>query len=323
MIVNVVLFILGLTALYFGASWLVSGASGIASRYGIPHLVIGLTIVAFGTSFPELLVSITAAIKGMSDIAIGNVIGSNILNIALILGLSAIITPLRIQLRSTIAESPIMIGSAVLLLVLSLDNVINRIDGAVLFSGMIAFTVFSYWFEKMESARISRTNEEQFKKYSRTKKANIILVSLMLAGLVGLAIGAQLLVGASVAIARDLGLSEKFIALSIVALGTSLPELGTSLIAAIRREIEISVGNIIGSNIFNILGILGLSSMINPIPIANGLIDSGFIWDYGLMIALSIFLWFCMKTGMKVTRAEGILFLFIFTAYIGWLLYVR
>lgn len=323
MIVNVVLFILGLIALYFGASWLVSGASGIASRYGIPPLVIGLTIVAFGTSFPELLVSVTAAIKGMSDIAIGNVIGSNILNIALILGLSAIITPLRIQLRSIIAESPIMIGSAVLLLVLSLDNVINRIDGALLFTGLIAFVLFSYRFEKYESDRIPDTEKDKYIKSVKTGKSIGIMISLIVVGLVGLTVGAQILVGASVVIAKYFGLSEKFIGLTIVAFGTSLPELATSLIAAIRKEIGISVGNIIGSNIFNILAILGLSSMINPIPIAKGLIDSGFIWDYGLMIALSIFLWFCMKTGMKVTRAEGILFLIIFTAYIGWLLYVR
>ncbi len=323
MIVNVVLFVLGLTALYFGASWLVSGASGIASRYGIPPLVIGLTIVAFGTSFPELLVSVTAAIKGMSDIAIGNVIGSNILNIALILGLSAIITPLRIQLRSIIAESPIMIGSAVLLLILSLDNVINRIDGALLFTGLIAFVLFSYRFEKYESDRIPGTEKDKYIKSVKTDKSIVILISLIVVGLVGLTVGAQILVGASVIIAKYFGLSEKFIGLTIVAFGTSLPELATSFIAAIRKEVGISVGNIIGSNIFNILAILGLSSMINPIPIANGLIDSGFIWDYGLMIALSIFLWFCMKTGMKVTRAEGILFLFIFTAYIGWLLYVR
>ncbi len=323
MIVNVVLFVLGLTALYFGASWLVSGASGIASLYGIPPLVIGLTIVAFGTSFPELLVSVTAAIKGMSDIAIGNVIGSNILNIALILGLSAIITPLRIQLRSIIAESPIMIGSAVLLLILSLDNVINRIDGALLFTGLIAFVLFSYRFEKYESDRIPGTEKDKYIKSVKTDKSIVILISLIVVGLVGLTVGAQILVGASVIIAKYFGLSEKFIGLTIVAFGTSLPELATSFIAAIRKEVGISVGNIIGSNIFNILAILGLSSMINPIPIANGLIDSGFIWDYGLMIALSIFLWFCMKTGMKVTRAEGILFLFIFTAYIGWLLYVR
>lgn len=323
MIVNVVLFILGLIALYFGASWLVSGASGIASRYGIPPLVIGLTIVAFGTSFPELLVSVIAAIKGMSDIAIGNVIGSNILNIALILGLSAIITPLRIQLRSIIAESPIMIGSAVLLLVLSLDNVINRIDGALLFTGLIAFVLFSYRFEKYESDRIPDTEKDKYIKSVKTGKSIGIMISLIVVGLVGLTVGAQILVGASVVIAKYFGLSEKFIGLTIVAFGTSLPELATSLIAAIRKEIGISVGNIIGSNIFNILAILGLSSMINPIPIAKGLIDSGFIWDYGLMIALSIFLWFCMKTGMKVTRAEGILFLIIFTAYIGWLLYVR
>jgi len=323
MIVNVVLFILGLTALYFGASWLVSGASGIASRYGIPPLVIGLTIVAFGTSFPELLVSITAAIKGMSDLAIGNVVGSNILNIALILGLSAIITPLRIQLRSIIAESPIMIGSAVLLLVLSLDNVITRIDGAVLFSGLIAFVLFSYRFEKYESDRIPGTEKDKYIKSVKTDKSTGILIGLIVVGLVGLTAGAQILVEASVVIAKYFGLSEKFIGLTIIALGTSLPELSTSLIAAIRREIEISVGNIIGSNIFNILAILGLSSMINPIPIAKGLIGSGYIWDYGLMIALSIFLWFCMKTGMKVTRAEGFLFLIIFTIYIGWLLYIR
>lgn len=323
MIVNVVLFILGLIALYFGASWLVSGASGIASRYGIPPLVIGLTIVAFGTSFPELLVSVTAAIKGMSDIAIGNVIGSNILNIALILGLSAIITPLRIQLRSIIAESPIMIGSAVLLLVLSLDNVINRIDGALLFTGLIAFVLFSYRFEKYESDRIPDTEKDKYIKSVKIGKSIVIMISLIVVGLVGLTVGAQILVGASVVIAKYFGLSEKFIGLTIVAFGTSLPELATSLIAAIRKEIGISVGNIIGSNIFNILAILGLSSMINPIPIAKGLIDSGFIWDYGLMIALSIFLWFCMITGLKVTRAEGILFLIIFTAYIVWLLYVR
>jgi cation:H+ antiporter len=323
MTAQVLLFIGGLTALYFGATWLVTGASEIASRFRIPSLVIGLTIVAFGTSFPELVVSVTAAVKGVSDIALGNIIGSNILNISLILGLSAIITPLRIQLRSIIAESPIMVGSAILLLALSTDNTINRIDGALLFSGMIAFTIFIYRFEKRESHRLSVSIKGQSETSSQPEKSINTLVLFILVGLVSLTIGAQFLVGASVSMAQALGLSEKFIGLTIVALGTSLPEFSTSIIAAMRKEVGISVGNIIGSNIFNIFAILGLSSLINPIPINDGLVQSGYIWDFGLMIALSIFLWICMKTGMKITRVEGVVFLIIFIAYIGWLTYLR
>jgi cation:H+ antiporter len=321
MIVQFLLFIAGLAALYFGADRLVTGAAGIATRIGIPALVVGLTVVAFGTSTPELVVTITAAAKDKGDIALGNIIGSNIFNIALILGFAAVIRPLHIHLRSITSEIPIMIITALLMLILSIDSVINRIDGLLLFAGIVLFVFFSYRSERPESSLISEKEVLEFTKPAPKKTSALFLTFSIVIGLAGLTLGAELLVRSSVAFAVFFGLSEKFIGLTIVAFGTSLPELATSVIAAIRAETDISVGNIIGSNIFNILAIVGLASLVQPISLGGGLLASGYIWDYLLMILLSCLLWIFMKTGMKITRIEGICLVLVFFAYITWLIY--
>jgi cation:H+ antiporter len=321
MIVHILLFIAGLAALYFGADRLVSGAAGIATRFGIPALVVGLTVVAFGTSTPELVVSITATVKGKGDIALGNIIGSNIFNIALILGLAAVIRPLHIHLRSITSEIPIMILAALLMLILSIDNLINRLDGLLFLAGIVAFVFFSYRNERRESSLISEKEVREFTKTASKNTSALFLTVSIVLGLTGLTLGAELLVRSSVAFAVFFGFSEKFIGLTIVAFGTSLPEFATSIIAAIRAEADISVGNIIGSNIFNILAILGLASLVQPISLGGGLVASGYIWDYLLMILLSCLLWLFMKTGMKITRIEGVCLIIVFFAYITWLMY--
>jgi len=317
--VNLFIFFAGLFLLYIGADRLVAGAVGIASRYKVPSLVIGLTVVAFGTSTPEFVVSITAAFQQINDIALGNVIGSNIVNIALIIGLAAIIKPLQIHLRSIIAETPIMIGSMILLLILSMNQSISRVDGAILITALLLFLVFSYRTERTESQQVSKQGQKEFIQVKLSSTGRSIVFVII--GIIALTIGAHFLVNSSITIAERIGLSEKFIGLTIVAIGTSLPELATSVMAAFRGESDISVGNIIGSNIFNVLGILGVTSVLHPIAIEGGLTASGYLWDYALVIILSISVWMLMITGRTITRGEGIGLVILYITYLFWLYY--
>ena len=263
MLLQIILFIAGLTGLYFGAEWLVKGASRFASSFNIKPVVIGLTIVAFGTSTPELVTSVIASIKHSSDIAMGNVIGSNIANIGLILGLSAIVQPLKIDMKLIYREMPIVVGISMLLYFMGWNGTLSRREGGILLIGILAYTCYVYRVALKESKTIELEYEEFIGVKDNVAK-DIFLIIIGIGVLVG---GAYLLVHSAVYFARVMGISELVIGLTVIAVGTSIPELATSLVAAIRKESDISVGNVLGSNIFNILAVLGIAAIIQPLQV--------------------------------------------------------
>ena len=270
------LFVVGLLGLFFGGEYLVRGASSIARRFGISPLVIGLTIVGFGTSAPEMLVSVNAALAGQPAIAIGNVLGSNIANILLILGVSAVIAPLIIPARRLARDLAFMLVATGMIWVMLLDGMVSRIEGGVLLAGLAVFLFMAF-------SSGSVPQEDDPLETSVTKAA-----LMTVGGLVLLVIGAHFLVESASTIARTFGISEAVIGLTIVAVGTSLPELATSVIAAYRRQTEIAVGNIVGSNIFNLFGILGVTAMIAPIPAEARFAMIDMPWVAATAVGLSV-----------------------------------
>lgn len=312
MLIPIILVIAGFVSLIFGANWLVDGASALAKKYKVSDLVIGLTIVAFGTSAPELVVNSIASVKGYSDIVLGNIIGSNNFNLFFILGLSALILPIKVQSSTAWKEIPISLFVSVLLLFLLNDFVFtgttysSRIDGFIM---LALFCLFLYYvFNQMKNDNQTVTAENQ--------KSALKIWGLIIVGLGGLILGGQLVVVNSVEIANTLGVSEKIIGLTIVAAGTSLPELVTSIVAATKKNSDIAIGNVIGSNIFNILLIFSISSIIKPIEY-----NPKFNLDLLILIGGTIFLFTSMLTGQKkkLDRWEaGILFAFyiVYTVYL-------
>jgi len=310
--------LVGFVLLYFGAEWLVRGSSSLARSLGITPIVIGLTVVAFGTSTPELVVSLISSIQGKSMIAVGNVIGSNICNIALVLGLSAVFNPIRSDPVVVRRDIPIMLAISAYLFVLTMNSTLGRIEGATLFCGIILYTVMNYSLAKKEpvgAAEIESELEEIGFIVSRPKQ--ILLISAGIAGVVG---GAQIVVDNAVIIMQILGVSEKFIGLTIVAFGTSLPELATSVVAALRGEMDISIGNLVGSNVFNIMSVLGIASLVQPIPIPGGFFESGLWIDYLVMMFTSFLPWLMMRKNSTVTRKDGFILLFCYFGYLGYLI---
>ena len=299
-LIQILLLALGFTMLIKGADWFVDGASGIATKFGIPQLVIGLTIVAMGTSAPEAAVSISAAIGGSADITIGNIVGSNILNIFIILGISAVITTLAVASSTIKYETPFMILVTVLLLVLGLDGTIGLIDGIILIIAFIAYLTYLFIMAK--------NNKEEQPEAKQMAIWKAILLTII--GLALIILGSNVTVDAATAIAKAFGVSERFIGLTIVALGTSLPELFTSVSAARKHNADIAIGNIVGSNIFNILFVVGISSIIIPVPFA-----SNFIFDTIVaIVAAALLLVCCLKT-KSLKRWAGILMLICYAAY--------
>lgn len=305
LLISGLLVAVGLAMLYFGAEWLVRGSVSIAQKFKISQLVIGLTIVAFGTSTPELSVSISSAINGVSDVALGNVVGSNIANIGLILGISAIITPIAVARQTIRKEVPIMIGVSVLLLAVSLDAQISMIEGVLLAIGVVAFTVFSYKSAKKDEKMAEAV--DGVVSVQTTTYRSAILIGI---GLVLLTIGSFVTVDNAVLIAQNIGISERVIGLTLVAVGTSLPELITSVVAARKGHADLSVGNIVGSNIFNILAIIGISASIAGITVSDSM------WsDYYIMIIFALVLLPIMRTGFRISKLEG------FALLAGYLIY--
>jgi len=312
MIISLLLVIAGFISLIFGANWLIDGASALGRKYNMSDLMIGLTIVAFGTSVPELVVNIIASIKGHSDIVLGNIIGSNNFNLFIILGLSGLILPIKVQTSTAWKEIPISLFASVLLLFMLNDFIFNcstyssRIDGLIM---LLLFCLFLYYvFNKIKNATQTVKTENQ--------KYGIKIWGLIIIGLVGLILGGQFVVVNIVSIANTLGVSEKIIGLTIVAAGTSLPELVTSIVAATKKNGNIAIGNVIGSNIFNILFILSISTLIKPIEY-----NAKFNLDLYILIGGTIFLFTSMLIGVrkKLDRWEaGVLFGFyiIYTAYL-------
>lgn len=301
MLVQVVLLAVGFVLLVKGANWFVEGASDIAAKLKIPQLIIGLTIVAMGTSAPEAAVSISAALKGSADITIGNIVGSNILNILIILGLSSLIAPLAVERGTTRREMPFLVVTSLLLLAQGWDGTISLLDGVV----MIAFFAV-YLGYLLVKAR--RQPEQQPETAGQRSLWKILLLTAV--GLTAIILGSSVAVDAACAIARLMGMSERFIGLTIVALGTSLPELFTSVTAARRGNVGIAVGNIVGSNIFNILFVVGLSAVVVPVPFA-----AVFRFD-GIIAAASavLLLVFCAGAG-KLKRWHGAVMLAGYAAY--------
>jgi cation:H+ antiporter len=275
-------------------------------------------VVAIGTSAPELMVSVVSAFKDKSMIAVGNVIGSNICNIGLVLSLAAILGPISCHPAVVRREIPIMLGVSLYLLVISLNSVIGRIEGATLLAAAVLYVLSSYWAAKRESRRVF-DHAIGAAKAAKSGGSRTLQVLRIAAGVAGVVAGADLLVDSAVSIMTVLGVSEKFIGLTVVAFGTSLPELATSLVAAVKKEMDISVGNLIGSNVFNIISVLGAASMVRPLQIEGGFFRGGLYIDYLVMMVISVLPWFMMRNTSRLSRANGALLFLCYTGYIGYL----
>ena len=312
MVIQILLLVLGFALLVKGADWFVDGSSGIAAKFGIPQLVIGLTIVAMGTSAPEAAVSITAAFAGNAEITIGNIVGSNVLNILLILGITALVYPVSVQKSTQIIDIPVVLLATALLFVLGFDGNISRIDGVIMLFVFALYLFYLFWDAKRPKQieinpekTVSEENEQQIKDLPLTKA---ILITVL--GLILIVAGSKFVVDSATLIATELGLSQRFIGLTIVALGTSLPELFTSVTAALKKNSDIAVGNIVGSNIFNILFIVGLSGLIIPVPFA-----SAFRFDTIASGIAAILLLICSLPKKRLSRVAGIFFLLCYALY--------
>lgn len=292
----------GFVMLIKGADWFVDGASGIAAKFGIPQLVIGLTIVAMGTSAPEAAVSISAAFNGSADITIGNIVGSNILNVFIILGISSVITTLVVAKSTIKYEIPFMTAITLLLLLLGLDEKIGLIDGIILLAAFALYMLYLF--------RIAKNNKEEQDAESENKMGIAKAIIFTIIGLALIVLGSNVTVDAATKIAEAFGVSERFIGLTIVALGTSLPELFTSVSAARKGNADIAIGNIVGSNIFNILFVVGISSVIIPVPFVNN-----FIFDTIVAIIAAVMLLVCCLKTKTLKRWAGILMLISYAVY--------
>ena len=316
-----VLFVLGGTLLVAGAELLVRGASRLAMAAGISPLVVGLTVVAFGTSSPELAVTVGAAVSGKADVALGNVVGSNIFNVLFILGASALITPLIVSQQLVRLDVPVMIATSLLVMLLALDGRVGRLDGLLLFCGIIAYTFFLIRLSRRERASVQAQYEEAIggTGHARDSAASWPKnVALIVVGLGLLVVGARWLVDAAIQAAEALGVSELVIGLTIVAAGTSLPEVATSVLASIRGERDIAVGNVVGSNIFNLLAVLGLGSAIAPDGVAVS--PGALTFDIPVMTAVALACLPIFFTGYRIARWEGMLFLGYYAAYTAFLI---
>jgi len=312
-----ILFIVGITGVYFGAEWLVKGSSNLSRDLGIKPIVIGLTVVAFGTSSPELAVSLTASIKGSNDIAIGNIIGSNIANIGLILGIAAIVFPLKVEKVIMKRELPLMIAISVGLYFMAIDRKIGFIDGLILFTGIILFIGYQI-YNTMNSKRESRSSDnktgmsESTKEKGQTRRNLLCYIVYIVIGLACLLVGAHILVKSAIFIAGSFGISEMVIGMTVVAFGTSVPEMATSVVSALRKEADICVGNVIGSNIFNILMVLGSVALIRPLNVAR---DTLF-FEFPIMLIFSLALIPMIRGNLRVNRFEGIVLVSGYFAFI-------
>lgn len=310
--VQLLLLVIGFVMLVKGADWFVEGASKVAEKFGIPQLVIGLTIVAIGTSLPEAAVSTSAALKGSAEITIGNVVGSNILNVLLILGITSVISPLVVQKSTVKFEMPMVIGATVLLAALGLfDGTVGRIDGIILLAGMVLYLLYLLRMAKKGQAAM----EEQEKEQTDKNDSMLKLILLILVGGVMIVWGSDITVNAATELARIFGMSERLIGLTIVAFGTSLPELVTSATAAVKGKADIAVGNIVGSNLFNILFVVGIAATITPV-----VYQPAFLVDTIVCIATAVLLWVCVVRKQKLERHGGVILLACYAGYFFYLI---
>ena len=307
--------VLGLLLLTAGAEFLVRSASRLASAAGISPLVVGLTVVAYGTSAPELVVSIQATLDGQPDLALGNVVGSNIFNVLFILGVSAMIVPLRVSQQLIRFDVPLMVFLSFMVLLFAVDGRIGRFDGLILTSGLIVYTISAIVTSRRERADITAEYAAAFGLAANGFgiRATLANAALLVAGLGLLILGSRWFVAAAVIIARNIGVSELLIGLTIVAAGTSLPEVATSILAAVRGERDIAVGNVVGSNLFNIMAVLGISGLISADGVAVS--QAAFRLDIPVMIAVAVACMPIFFTGHLIARWEGVLFLGYYCAY--------
>lgn len=313
--------ILGLVVLSIGAELLIRGASQLAVALGISPLVVGLTVVAFGTSAPELVVSVQATLNNQPDVALGNVVGSNILNVLLVLGLSAAIVPLVVSQQLVRFDTPLMVAISIVMYLFSLDGQLGRGESLVFAASLIAYLVWAVVSSRKEQAAIKAEYEAEFgaSVKTRTLAGTVLNLVFVVAGLVMLVSGADWFVESAITIARQLGVSELVIGLTIVAAGTSLPELATSVMAALRGERDIAVGNVIGSNLFNIMGVLGISGLVsqNGIPISPAALQ----FDLPIMVAVAMACMPVFFVGHRIDRWEGVMFLFYYVAYVAYIVF--
>ena len=309
MLIEILQLLGGLLLLYFGGEWLVRGATLLATRFGVSPLAIGCTIVAAGTSAPELVVSLHAALVGQNDISLGNVVGSNICNIGLILGIAAMLRPMGSSPPMTRVHTPLMIGVSLVLMAMIYDGELGTLDGVLLLVGLVGYTYYTFRESKQLGLEVGGTD---LGIDAPPSKGIGYAVILTVAGCLLLFLGAHLLVGAAVTIATSAGVSQAFIGLTIVAVGTSLPELTTSIVAALRNEGDLAIGNVVGSNIFNILGILGLTAVIEPLK-QGGV--TGF--DFLSMLGMALLLLLLLVVMKKLGRASGALMLVMYVGYVS------
>lgn len=308
------LLVVGLVLLVVGADLLIKGAARLASNFGVPALVIGLTVVAFGTSAPELAVSVKAAYAGQAELAIANAVGSNIFNVLVILGIAAMISPLIISHQLIRQDVPIMVGVTVVAVIMTQDGNINKWEAAILALGLVSYTWFLFYQGKQKGVDVSDGEVEEMLKANVPMWQNILLV---IGGLVLLVMGARWLVQSAVELATAWGVNEAVIGLTIVAAGTSLPEVVTSVVATIRGQRDIAVGNVVGSNIFNILCVLGISGLVSPMPLLAG--EQLATIDIPVMLAVAALCVPVFFIGSVLNRIEGFLFLMLYVAYV-WIL---
>lgn len=307
----------GIAIVVLGADLLVRGAVVIASAMRISPLVIGLTVVAFGTSAPEMAVSVVSSVRGEADIALGNVLGSNIFNVLFVLGVSALIIPLAVSRQLIRFDIPLMIVASLVCFAMSMDGVVSRAEGGVLFSCLLVYTGVLVWLGRRDANQaIADANAEDLPT-PRSTLAMLAYAVVLVGGLVLLVVGASWLVDASAAIARAFGVSDLVIGVTIVAVGTSLPEVATSLVAAWKGERDLAVGNVVGSNLFNLLGVLGISSAISSdgIPV----IHDALWFDFPVMVIAAVACWPIVRTQMIVARWEGAIMVFAYMLYTGYL----
>ncbi len=313
MMMNALYVLAGTGLLAAGGEALIRGALGTAKRYGVSPLLCGLVIVGFGTSMPEMVVSIEAALGGQPDIAIGNVVGSNIANILLILGVCALITPLAVSALALRRDAMMVIAASALFIVLAHSGALSRPEGALLLLCLFAYLAWAYWSEKFKAAPSAAVHEAEVDEVTLVPKSARWAALAVATGLVFLIAGSKILLTGAVGIASGLGVSEAVIGLTLVAVGTSLPEFTISVIAALRRHADVAVGNVLGSNIFNVLGILGVSALLQPLAVQGRIL----VFDQWVMFGVALVLLVLLSTGRRVSRIEGAVLLLGYAAYVG------
>jgi cation:H+ antiporter len=313
MLLNSLYLLVGIGFLTFGGEALIRGALGAAKRVGISPLLSGLVIVGFGTSMPEMVVSVQAALDGRPDISIGNVVGSNIANILLVLGLCAAITPLAVTPMVLRRDAVVVIAASLLFILLASSGTLSHLDAAILLLSLFAYLAWAYWGERFNAAPSAVVHQAEAGEVNLVPKSAGWSVIAIAIGLIFLIAGSKILLKGAVGLAHGLGVSEAVIGLTLVAVGTSLPELTISVIAALRRHADVAVGNVLGSNIFNLLGILGVSALLQPLEVRGRIVD----FDQWVMLGVAVLLIVFLSSGRRLSRMEGGVLLIGYAAYIG------